>query len=235
MARRYAKGELNRSSAERIAPRSGKAATGGFSFARTKSVADAPSTTSCPPLAGAPSLAELFRLRSFGRLLLGATGGDAGQPDADGRRRLADVRPHRQRPGTSAWSACSSSCTTLVLTLPAGHTADRRNRGRIFAGCMLNQALVGFVLLLAIAGGHETWADPRVVHRARRRPRLPDAGAAASRCSCRRPCSAGRSRWPAAACRRRSSPGRRSAAHSTCSAPAPSIRCPPSCCSGQPA
>lgn len=44
----------------------------------------------------------------------------------------------------------------LVLTLPAGHAADHFNRGRIFAGCMLSQALVGFVLLLAIAGGHET-------------------------------------------------------------------------------
>ncbi|QDL54031.1 MFS transporter [Rhodoferax aquaticus] len=37
----------------------------------------------------------------------------------------------------------------LLFTLPAGHTADRYHRGRIFAACMLLQACVGLVLVLA--------------------------------------------------------------------------------------
>lgn len=41
----------------------------------------------------------------------------------------------------------------LVLTLPAGHVADRVHRGRIFALCMLLQAGVSLLLLLAIARG----------------------------------------------------------------------------------
>ena len=40
----------------------------------------------------------------------------------------------------------------LVFTLPAGHVADRLHRGRIFATCMLTQALAGAVLLAAIYG-----------------------------------------------------------------------------------
>ena len=42
--------------------------------------------------------------------LVRAPGRHDRQPDAAGRRRLADVRPDRAAPGTSAWSACSSSC-----------------------------------------------------------------------------------------------------------------------------
>lgn len=37
----------------------------------------------------------------------------------------------------------------LLLTLPAGHVADRWHRGRIFAACMLGQALVALLLLVA--------------------------------------------------------------------------------------
>lgn len=44
----------------------------------------------------------------------------------------------------------------LLLTLPAGHVADHFHRGRIFAACMLSQAIVGLVLLLAIRSGNET-------------------------------------------------------------------------------
>ena len=35
----------------------------------------------------------------------------------------------------------------LVMTLPAGHLADRLHRGRIFASCMLAQALVAALLV----------------------------------------------------------------------------------------
>jgi MFS family permease len=41
----------------------------------------------------------------------------------------------------------------LLMTLPAGHAADRWHRGRIFAVCMLLQATVALVLLGA------TWGD----------------------------------------------------------------------------
>lgn len=37
----------------------------------------------------------------------------------------------------------------LILTLPAGHVADRYHRGRIFAGCMLAQTMVCVGLVLA--------------------------------------------------------------------------------------
>lgn len=40
----------------------------------------------------------------------------------------------------------------LLMTLPAGHAADRLHRGRIFAVCMLAQAAVAVLLVLAIQG-----------------------------------------------------------------------------------
>jgi MFS family permease len=44
----------------------------------------------------------------------------------------------------------------LLLTLPAGHVADRLHRGRIFATCMFTQALAALVLLGAIYTGLAT-------------------------------------------------------------------------------
>ncbi len=41
----------------------------------------------------------------------------------------------------------------LVMTLPAGHVADRLRRGRIFAACMAAQAAVAFLLVAATQGG----------------------------------------------------------------------------------
>jgi MFS family permease len=41
----------------------------------------------------------------------------------------------------------------LLMTLPAGHLADRLHRGRIVACCMLAQALVALLLVLATPGG----------------------------------------------------------------------------------
>jgi MFS family permease len=38
----------------------------------------------------------------------------------------------------------------LLMTLPAGHLADRWHRGRIFAVCLLTQAMVALVLVLAV-------------------------------------------------------------------------------------
>ncbi len=44
----------------------------------------------------------------------------------------------------------------LLLTLPAGHVADRLHRGRIFASCMLLQALVAALLVMATQGHFAT-------------------------------------------------------------------------------
>lgn len=44
----------------------------------------------------------------------------------------------------------------LAMTLPAGHLVDRLHRGRVFAGCMVAQALVAAVLLAAIPGQFAT-------------------------------------------------------------------------------
>ena len=44
----------------------------------------------------------------------------------------------------------------LLLTLPAGHVVDRLHRGRIFAVCVLAQAGVALLLLLATQGGFAT-------------------------------------------------------------------------------
>lgn len=41
----------------------------------------------------------------------------------------------------------------LVLTLPAGHVADQYHRGRIFALCMLVQALIAILLIAATTTG----------------------------------------------------------------------------------
>jgi MFS family permease len=42
----------------------------------------------------------------------------------------------------------------LLLTLPAGHVADRLHRARIFAACMASQAFVAGLLLWATQTGH---------------------------------------------------------------------------------
>jgi len=44
----------------------------------------------------------------------------------------------------------------LLMTLPAGHLADRLHRGRIFAVCMLLQAAVAVLLVAATDGGFAT-------------------------------------------------------------------------------
>ena len=44
----------------------------------------------------------------------------------------------------------------LVMTLPAGHVADRLHRGRIFAACMAAQAAVALLLVAATQGGFAT-------------------------------------------------------------------------------
>ena len=52
----------------------------------------------------------------------------------------------------------------LLLTLVAGHVADRVHRGRIIAGCLITQAAVAMILVAAtqgwqIDGGHHAWVS----------------------------------------------------------------------------
>jgi MFS family permease len=44
----------------------------------------------------------------------------------------------------------------LLMTLPAGHVADRLHRGRIFAACMFTQALMALLLIMATRSGFAT-------------------------------------------------------------------------------
>lgn len=44
----------------------------------------------------------------------------------------------------------------LLMTLPAGHVADRLHRGRIFATCMLAQAVVALLMVAATQGAFVT-------------------------------------------------------------------------------
>jgi MFS family permease len=44
----------------------------------------------------------------------------------------------------------------LIVTLPAGHVADRVHRGRLFAACMLVQAAVALLLMLATTDAFAT-------------------------------------------------------------------------------
>ena len=44
----------------------------------------------------------------------------------------------------------------LLLTLPAGHVADRFHRGRIFAACLLLQVIIAIALVSATQGGFAT-------------------------------------------------------------------------------
>jgi MFS family permease len=59
-------------------------------------------------------------------------------------------------PGIWDWSACFNSYRPLLLTVPAGHVADRYHRGRIFALCMLVQALIAVLLVAASTTGLAT-------------------------------------------------------------------------------
>ena len=52
----------------------------------------------------------------------------------------------------------------LLLTLVAGHVADRVHRGRIIAGCLVTQAAVAVILVAAtqgwqIEGGRHAWVS----------------------------------------------------------------------------
>jgi MFS family permease len=98
---------------------------------------------------------QLFAHTSFVRYfwsrLLGVTGN---------QMLMVAVAWHMYDLTSSAWdlglAGLFQFMPALLLTLPAGQVADRMHRARIFAACLLLQALVALVLIGAAAQG---WAD----------------------------------------------------------------------------
>jgi MFS family permease len=98
------------------------------------------------------SLSNLFAQRSFVRFWLARLGGVTAN-----QMLMVALAWHMYDITSSAWDlglvGLFQFVPALVLTLPAGHVADRVHRGRIFSICMLGQALAAFVLLAGIYGG----------------------------------------------------------------------------------
>ena len=101
------------------------------------------------------SLARLLRIRPFMRFWLARLGGIAAN-----QMLLVAVAWHLYDITGSAWDlglvGLFQFVPALLMTLPAGHVADRLHRGRIFAACMAAQALVALLLVAATEGGYAT-------------------------------------------------------------------------------
>ena len=101
------------------------------------------------------SLARLLRIRPFMRFWLARLGGIAAN-----QMLLVAVAWHLYDITGSAWDlglvGLFQFVPALLMTLPAGHVADRLHRGRIFAACMAAQALVALLLVAATQGGYAT-------------------------------------------------------------------------------
>ena len=94
------------------------------------------------------STAGLFSRRPFVAYLLVRLGGTMGS-----QMLMVAIAWHMYALTSSAWDlglvGLFQFGAMFLLTLPAGHVADRINRGRLLAACMLLQALVAAVLLVA--------------------------------------------------------------------------------------
>ena len=101
------------------------------------------------------SLAHLFAQRAFVRFWLARLGGTTAN-----QMLMVALAWHMYDITSSAWDlglvGLFQFVPALVFTLPAGHLADRLHRGRIFAACMLAQALAAAVLLAALYGHFAT-------------------------------------------------------------------------------
>ena len=101
------------------------------------------------------SLARLLRIRPFMRFWLARLGGIAAN-----QMLLVAVAWHLYDITGSAWDlglvGLFQFVPALLMTLPAGHVADRLHRGRIFAACMAAQALMALLLVAATQGGYAT-------------------------------------------------------------------------------
>lgn len=101
------------------------------------------------------SLFHLFAQRAFVRFWLARLGGTTAN-----QMLMVALAWHMYDITSSAWDlglvGLFQFVPALLFTLPAGHVADRLHRGRIFAACMLAQALAAGVLLAAINGNFST-------------------------------------------------------------------------------
>lgn len=98
-----------------------------------------------------PKLSELFHHRSFILFWLARLAGMLAQ-----QMLMVAVAWQMYDITGSAWDlglvGLFQFVPALLLTLPAGHLVDRWRRGRIFAACLLTQAAVALLLVLATQG-----------------------------------------------------------------------------------
>ena len=101
------------------------------------------------------SLSRLLKIRPFMRFWLARLGGIAAN-----QMLMVAVSWHLYDITGSAWDlglvGLFQFLPALVMTLPAGHVADRLHRGRIFATCMAAQAALALLLVAATHGGFAT-------------------------------------------------------------------------------
>ncbi len=111
--------------------------------------APAPPWSPEPPLHSVnpdTSLAQLFAQRPFVRFWLARTGGTMAN-----QMLMVALAWHMYALTSSAWDlglvGLFQFVPALLLTLPAGHLADRLHRGRMYACCMFGQACAAGLLL----------------------------------------------------------------------------------------
>lgn len=101
--------------------------------------------------ASLPPLSALFKHQAFVRYWFARIAGIMGN-----QMLMVAVAWHMYDLTSSAWDlglvGLFQFVPALVMTLPAGHVADRLHRGRIFAACMALQAGVAITLLSATVG-----------------------------------------------------------------------------------
>ena len=101
------------------------------------------------------SLSRLLRIRPFMRFWLARLGGVAAN-----QMLMVAVAWHLYDITGSAWDlglvGLYQFLPAVLMTLPAGHVADRLHRGRIFAACVAAQALMALLLVAATQGGYAT-------------------------------------------------------------------------------
>jgi MFS family permease len=101
------------------------------------------------------SLRELFAHRPFLRFWMARLSGVTAN-----QMLMVAVAWHMYDITSSAWDlglvGLFQFVPALLLTLPAGHVADQFHRGRIFAFCMLLQAVVAGALIMATQQGFAT-------------------------------------------------------------------------------
>jgi MFS family permease len=101
------------------------------------------------------SLRELFAHRPFLRFWMARLSGVTAN-----QMLMVAVAWHMYDITSSAWDlglvGLFQFVPALLLTLPAGHVADQFHRGRIFAFCMLMQAVVAGALIMATQQGFAT-------------------------------------------------------------------------------